>query len=398
MKILVINSGSSSLKFQLINMTYKKTIARGLFERIGEKKSCFHFRKNSTSETIETAIKDHSTAISTALNALTSRENGILKDITEIDAVGHRMVHGGEKINKAEVLTPEIEQIMEDNAKLAPLHNPAMLKGFIETKKLLPDIPHVAVFDTAFHSTMPPHAYIYGLPYEYYSEHGIRRFGFHGPSHHYIARRTAEILGKGYDEVNCITCHMGNGVSIVAIKNGKSVDTSLGFGTMCGVPMGTRAGDFDPDILLYCISHLGLNADEMKDVIYKKSGLKGISGLSNDMRDIVDGAESGNERASLALNIFAHTARKHIAALATNLTEGMDALVFTAGIGENSIRVREEICRGLEFIGIRLDPEKNHIRGEESEISADDSPVKILVVPTNEELMIAMETEEIIRG
>lgn len=395
MTILTINSGSSSIKFQVIDMTDKKPLCKGLVERIGVD-GAFHYEPLGEEKiSRQVPIPDHVRGIQLILEAVVDKETGVLADLSAIGAVGHRMVHGGESITKSELLTPEVVGVVEENIKLAPLHNPPTLMGFRATQKLLPDVPQVGVFDTAFYSQMPKHAYTYALEYKYYDEYGIRRFGFHGTSHQYVSMRAAEMLGKPVEEVNLVTCHIGNGVSITAVKNGTAVDTSLGFGTMCGVPMGTRSGDVDPDAILYMIDNIGLSPAEVRDIIYKRSGLKGISGLTNDMRDLIEAAGSGNERARLALDIFAHMARKQIAALATNLGGSLDAVVFTAGIGENSITTREEICEGLEVIGVNLDSLKNQIRAEEKEVSQDGSPVKVLVVPTNEELMIALETERI---
>lgn len=399
MRIMVLNSGSSSIKFKMFHTETRTVLCTGLVERIGTGGSLFHYETlqgNRIDE--ERHIPNHETGISMAIQALTDPASGVIGRLKEIDAVGHRMIHGGEKITSSVVIDDEVERIVEELSSLAPLHNPPTLLGVRAAKKLLPGIPHVGVFDTAFHTTMPEQAYIYPLAYEYYEKHGIRRFGFHGTSHKYVSMRCAEIMGLPKNAVNCITCHLGNGVSITAVKNGKSVDTSLGFGTMCGVPMGTRAGDFDPDIVLYLLDELEMTTAEVKNLIYKNSGLKGLSGLSNDMRDIVKSANEGNGRARIALEVFAHMARKHIAALATNLKEGIHAVVFTAGMGENAWEARERICDGLEVIGLVLDKEKNKVRGQEAEISTSDSKIKIFAIPTNEELMIAMETETVLTG
>lgn len=399
MIILVINSGSSSLKFQLMDMTGKRLLCKGLVERIGLEKGTFTYQPGQGEGQVQSReIPDHETGISLALKSITDPQVGVIKDLSEIDAVGHRIVHGGEKIKKPEFLTDEIIKIIEDCVQLAPLHNPANLIGVKVMEEHLPDTPHVGVFDTAFHATMPEEAYIYPLAHEYYTEHGIRRFGFHGTSHHYVSLRTAEILGIKPEKINCITCHFGNGVSISAIQNGKSVDTSLGFGTMAGVPMGTRAGDLDPDIILYLIDQLKMSVAEVRHLIYKESGLKGLSGLTNDMRDIVSAALTGQKRPQLALKIFTRSARKIIGAMATVLAEKLDAIIFTAGIGENVPEIRAMICEGLEILGAKIDLKKNHVRGKEAIISTDDSRVKLMVVPTNEELMIALETEALVQG
>jgi acetate kinase len=306
------------------------------------------------------------------------------------------MIHGGETITEAKILTPEVISLIHQHDDLAPLHNPPTIMGVEAAKSFFPEIPHVGVFDTAFHSTLPEEAFVYGLNYSLYENHGIRRYGYHGPSHQYVAMEAAKILNIPVEECNCVSCHLGNGVSLTAVRNGKSVDTSLGFGTMCGVPMGTRAGDFDPDIVLYMMDSLGMTGAEVKDLIYKESGLKGLSGISNDVRDIDEAAARGNKRAQLALKVFAHAARKFIAAMATNLEGRMDALVFTAGIGENEYAMRSRICRGLEIMGIELDEDKN-ARNEEC-ISTSASKVSVLVIPTDEERMIALETKRVVES
>lgn len=398
MNVLVINSGSSSIKFQLLNTKTRYAMCKGLIERIGLEDAIFNYQPHNDKKFKEIiSIPNHTTGIKLVLDTLQDPQKGVIKNLSEIDAVGHRIVHGGEKIKKSEKLTPNILQIITDSSKLAPLHNPANLMGVEAVSQVLPNIPHVGVFDTAFHATMPKHAYIYPLAYEYYEKHGIRRFGFHGPSHQYVSMRAAEILGIPLENFNCVTCHLGNGVSLTAVKGGHSVDTSLGFGTMCGVPMGTRAGDVDPAIILHLQDELGMSSKEVHDLIYKQSGFKGVSGLTNDMRDVEDSANAGNERAQLALDIFSHGARKYIASLSTSLGGHMHAVIFTAGVGENGPEAREHICQGLEVLGVKLDKEKNLIRGKEAIISTDDSPVKILVVPTNEELMIALDTEAVLR-
>ena len=397
MKILVINSGSSSIKFQLLSMTEHTVLCKGLIERIGHDDGIFNYEpagKEASKDILP--IPDHTTGIKLLLGAIVDPERGVIGSIEEVAAVGHRIVHGGAKITQSELITPEIEQLIRESSSLAPLHNPPNLAGVDAIRNLLPKVPNVGVFDTAFHSTMPPEAFIYGLPYEYYEKKGIRRFGFHGTSHNYVAIKGAEMLGIDPGSFNCVTCHMGNGVSLTAVRNGKSVDTTLGFGTMCGVLMGTRAGDVDPAVVLHLINELGMDPKDVNTLLYKKSGLMGVSGVSNDARDVEEAAKAGNKQAELALKLFAHTARKYIAALAANLEGRLDAIIFTAGIGENSVSMRQRCCRGLEVLGARLDPEKNNVRGNPAVISTDDSPVKILVVPTNEELMIAMDTERIV--
>jgi len=394
---MVLNSGSSSIKFQLLQMDDRECLCKGLIERIGLEDAIFSYQPREAASIKKVQpIRDHGTGIELALQAITDPVTGVIKSPEEIQAVGHRIVHGGEKIVKSELLTPEIISIIEECAVLAPLHNPPNLMGVEAITHLLPEVPQVGVFDTAFHATMPDESFIYALPYDYYEKHGIRRFGFHGASHQYVTRRAAEMLGKSLKEFNCITCHMGNGVSLTAVRNGKSVDTTLGYGTMCGVPMGTRAGDVDPAVILTLIGKLHMSTSDVHRLIYKESGLRGMSGLTHDMRDVVLAANEGNKRADLALRIFAHCARKHIAALATNLEGRMDALVFTAGIGEHSPDTRARICAGLEILGARLDQKKNEIKGKEAIISSEESVIPILVIPTNEELMIALDTEEIV--
>lgn len=397
MNVLVINSGSSSIKFQLLNTKTRHSMCKGLIERIGLNDAIFTYQPdNGEKYKLVMPIHDHTSGIKLALDTLRDARKGVIKDLSEIDAVGHRIVHGGERIKHSEKLTPEIIAIIKESSKLAPLHNPPNLMGVEAVRNILPNIPHVGVFDTAFHASMPKHAYVYPLAYDFYETHGIRRFGFHGPSHQYVSMRAAEMLSVPLEQFNCVTCHLGNGVSLTAVKGGKSVDTSLGFGTMCGVPMGTRAGDIDPAIILHLQEELGMSATAVHDLIYKQSGFKGVSGLTNDMRDVENAAAAGNERAKLALDIFAHGARKYVAALSTSLDGKLDAVVFTAGVGENGPEAREHICQGLEVLGVKLDPQKNKVRGKEAIVSTDDSPVKILVIPTNEELMIALDTEAVL--
>ena len=399
MNILVINSGSSSIKFQFINTEQRKALCKGLLERIGESEGIFNYQAEGKEKTKEMSnIPNHRYGIQMLLERLTDSEQGVIESLDQIDAVGHRIVHGGEAIKHSVLLNEEYLQIVKECINLAPLHNPANLMGVEALELLLTHTPHVGVFDTAFHATMPKKAYIYPLDYTYYEQHGIRRFGFHGTSHEYVAMRAAEILGKKFEDFNCITCHLGNGVSLTAVKGGCSVDTTMGFTPVCGVPMGTRTGDIDPAIILYLIDELGMTTKEVHELIYKQSGLKGMSGISNDMRDIKAQAFAGNERARMTMDIFAHYNRKYIAALATTLEGRLDAVIFTAGMGENEWEVREMICEGLEILGVHLDKERNKVRGQEKIVSTDDSPVKVMIVPTNEELMIALETERIVKA
>jgi acetate kinase len=395
MKILVINSGSSSIKFQLLETSSQALICKGLVERIGKQDAILNYNNLREKFKWTRPILNHQDGLKDVLKVMVDSEIGVLKNLQEIEAVGHRIVHGGEKIKNSVVLDDEKIKIIEECNQLAPLHNPANLMGVAAMKELLPEVSHVGVFDTAFHSTMPEESFIYALDYEYYEKHGIRRFGFHGTSHHYVAMRAAKILGRDFDKFNCITCHLGNGVSITAVKNGKSVDTSLGFGTVCGVPMGTRSGDVDPAVILYLLDDLKMNPSQIHDLLYKNSGLKGISYLSNDMREIEDTMHE-NARCKLAFDIFCHWVKKYIGALATKLEERVDAIIFTAGIGENSPLVREAVCKSLGFMGVRFDASKNDFKGREEIISTPDSLVTVMVVPTNEELMIALETESVI--
>jgi acetate kinase len=399
MNILVINSGSSSIKFQLINMQDQHVICKGLIERIGLSDGIFNYEPADKEKVKKiTDIPDHNTGIHMVLEALTASNTGVISSLQEINAVGHRIVHGGEKIQKSVLLDENTIPDIESCIPLAPLHNPANLMGVEAVKAELPNVPHVGVFDTAFHATIPAQAYVYGLDYKYYEHHGIRRFGFHGTSHQYVSMRAAELLGIPLDSFNCITCHMGNGVSFSAVKGGKSIDTSLGFGTMCGIPMGTRAGDVDPAVIMHMLDTLGMSTEDVHNEIYKTGGLKGISGVSSDMRDIDEAAEKGDKRAQLALDIFAHAARKHIGAYATEINGPLHAVIFTAGIGENAIGMREKICEGLEILGLKIDSDKNNIRGKEQVISTADSKVTAMVIPTNEELMIALDTKKIAEG
>ena len=396
MKILVINSGSSSIKFRLFDSSTGETLAGGLLERIGLAEGRMEYRRGTDGKiTTERPIPNHQAGISMVLASLTDPVSGALGSLSEIQAVGHRIVHGGERFTQPVEITNEVISEIEQNSFMAPLHNPANLLGIRAAMEMLEGVRNVAVFDTSFHQTMPPVAYVYPLTWALYKEKGFRRYGFHGTSHQYVAERTAAMLGRPLSELNTIVCHLGNGSSITAVKQGRSIDTSLGYGTVCGVMMGTRSGDVDPAILIELMENHGMSASEVKDLVYKKSGLLGISGVSSDMRDVERAAESGNERAVLALDLFADKVRKYIGAYAVTLGS-VDAIAFTAGVGENGIEMREMICRGLGVLGAELDPEANNCRGQEKIVSSPDSRVKLLVVPTNEELMIAMETERIL--
>jgi acetate kinase len=396
MKILVINSGSSSIKFKLVDSASGASLANGLLERIGLPEGRMDYRLGAGEKQVTgLAIPNHSIGLSILLEKLQHPEYGAVKSLTEIGAVGHRVVHGGERFTASVVIGDEVIAMLEECSAMAPLHNPPNLLGIRAAMELLPGVPNVAVFDTAFHQTMPPVAYIYPLPYEVYEKRRMRRYGFHGTSHQYVAMQVARILGRPLEELCIIVCHLGNGSSLTAVKHGKSIDTSLGYGTMCGVMMGTRSGDVDPAVLLDLIESDGMSAAEIKDMVYKKSGLLGISGVSSDMRDVEAAADSGNSRAKLALDLFADKVRKYIGGYAVTMGR-LDAIAFTAGIGENGPEIRENICTGLEVLGAELDPEANKVRGLEKIVSRPGSRVKLLVVPTNEELMIAKETERVL--
>ena len=395
MKVLVINCGSSSLKYQLIDMQNEELLAIGLAERIGIADSFLtHETIGKEEVVIREDLKDHKITLEFVMNALTNPEYGVIKSMDEIAATGHRVVHGGEEFTSSVLITDKVISEVERCSNLAPLHNPPNLMGIYACKELLPDVPMVAVFDTAFHQSMPPEAYIYALPYEWYEKHGVRRYGFHGTSHMYVAYRAAEILEKPIEDLKIITCHIGNGASITAVDGGKSVDTSMGLTPLEGLMMGTRCGDIDPAIVPFIGQKEDLSHQELDNLMNKKSGLLGVSGLSNDLRDIIKAAEEGNYRAKLALDIYNRRVKRYIAVYAA-MMGGLDVIIFTAGVGENAIDVRKESCSGLEFLGIKIDDEKNKIRGKEAIISSDDSKVKVMVVPTNEELAIARDTKNI---
>lgn len=392
MKILVLNCGSSSFKYQLIDMDGEKVLAKGLVERIGISGSKIkHTKTGQEPVSKEVDFPNHTVAIKFVLGMLVDAEHGVLASLDELSAAGHRLVHGGEKFTSSVLVTPEVVKGIEEVIPLAPLHNPANLQGICAVMDVLPGLPNVAVFDTAFHQTMPPKAYMYGIPYKYYEENGVRRYGFHGTSHSYVSDKAAEILGKPVESLKIITCHMGNGSSITAVDCGKSVDTSLGYGTSEGVLMGSRSGNLDPSVMVFLMEKFK-DAGVVNNLVHKESGLLGISGISSDMRDIEDAAAQGNERAKLALDILVYGVKKYIGAYAAAMG-GVDALVFTAGIGENGIGFRKEVCEGLEFMGIKIDEAKNNVRGKEVIFSADDSRVKVMVVPTDEELVIARDTK-----
>ncbi|HIT24530.1 MAG TPA: acetate kinase [Candidatus Enterenecus avicola] len=396
MKVLVINAGSSSLKYQLLDTDNQEVLAKGLCERIGiDGKFTYKAPGKETIDAADVAMPTHSEAIQAVLNALVDEKNGVISSMKEIEAVGHRVVHGGETFACSVKIDDKVMAALEECIPLAPLHNPANITGIKACEAVMgKDVPQVGVFDTAFHQTMPAKAYTYALPYEYYEQDKVRRYGFHGTSHKYVAQRAAAMLGKPIEELKLISCHLGNGSSITAIDGGKSVDTSMGFTPLAGVPMGTRSGDLDAGILEYLMNKHNMSVDEMLTVLNKKSGVLGVSGVSSDFRDLTAAAEQGNERAALALEMFCYSVKKYIGAYAAAMG-GVDAVIFTAGVGENSAEERMAIASGLEFMGIHMDPEANKVRGKETVISTPDSPVKVLLIPTNEELMIALDTAEL---
>lgn len=395
MKILVLNCGSSSLKFQVIDMDTRNPIAKGLVERIGLEGSVLtHSTAVRKKEVIKTEIKNHTKAIELVLKQLVDPEYGALKDLNEIYAVGHRVVHGGEKFAKSVIIDASVMKAVKECIELAPLHNPPNIAGIKACQKMMPRTPQVAVFDTAFHQTMSPSSYIYGLPYEYYEKYGIRKYGFHGTSHKYVSQRAAVLLKKPIEELKIISCHLGNGASIAAIRGGKSIATSMGFTPLDGLMMGTRSGTLDPAIVTYIMCRENFNVDQMNDFLNTKCGALGVSGISSDFRDIEVAAEQGNNRAQLALDIFDYDVKQFIGSY-TAAMGGVDALIFTAGVGENAPNTRASICKNMEFFGIDLDLEKNKVRGEEVDVSKTDSRCRVLVIPTNEELMIALETLEL---
>ena len=398
MKILVINCGSSSLKYQILDMTNETLLCKGLVEKIGIDGSVITHEKIGMDKfRLETPMANHEDAIAQVLAAIQDPEHGVVKDMSEIGAVGHRVVHGGEKYADSVLITEQVMKDIEECCDIAPLHNPPNIAGINACKALMPNTPMVAVFDTAFHQTMPPESYLYAIPYEYYTKYHIRRYGFHGTSHKYVSRRAAEMLNVDLEDLKIITCHLGNGASVSAIKHGKCIDTSMGFTPLEGLVMGTRSGDIDPALVTYIREKENLPQGKANEILNKKSGVLGISGVSSDFRDIEAAVAEGNERAALALKVFAHKVRFYIGAYIAEMN-GCDAIVFTAGVGENDITMRELICHDLGNLGIKLDPLKNKIRGKETIISADDAKIKCLLIPTNEELMIAKDTYEIVKG
>ena len=396
MKVLVINCGSSSLKYQVLDMTNESLLAKGLVERIGMEGSVITHEKTGMDKyKLVTPMEDHKDAIAQVLMAIQDADHGVVTSMDEIGAVGHRVVHAGEKYADSVLITEEVIKALEECVELAPLHNPPNLLGIAACKELMPTTPMVGVFDTAFHQTMPAESYLYALPYEYYTKYGVRRYGFHGTSHKYVSQRAADMLNVNINDLKIITCHLGNGASVSAIKGGKCIDTSMGFTPLEGLVMGTRSGDIDPAIVNFIAKKEGLTHEEADNVLNKKSGVLGISGVSSDFRDIEAALEDGNERAALALKVFAHKVRFYIGAYIAEMN-GVDAIVFTAGVGENDIYMREVICQELGNLGIKLDVVKNKVRGKETIISTEDAKVKLLLIPTNEELMIARDTLNIV--
>ncbi|KGA96176.1 acetate kinase [Alkalihalobacillus alcalophilus ATCC 27647 = CGMCC 1.3604] len=388
-KIIAINAGSSSLKFQLLNMPEETVLTKGIVERIGMNDSIFTIEVNDEKVKEISDIVDHEVAVKILLEKLTGQ--GIIDSLDEIEGIGHRVVHGGEKFNDSVLITDEVLQGIEAVSELAPLHNPANIIGIKAFHSVLPNVPAVAVFDTAFHQTMPESSYLYSLPYEYYEKYGIRKYGFHGTSHKYVTERASELLDRPVEQLRLISCHLGNGASIAAIEGGKSIDTSMGFTPLAGVTMGTRSGDVDPALIPYIMEKTGKDAYEVINVLNKESGMLGVTGFSSDLRDIESEAEAGNERAELALEVFTSRIHKYIGSYAASM-KGVDAIIFTAGIGENSDVIRERVLEGLEYMGVYWDPSLNKVRGKEAFLNYPHSPVKVIIIPTNEEVMIARDT------
>ena len=397
MNILVINCGSSSLKYQLIDMEKEGVLAIGLVERIGIEGSRVKHEATGKEEVIiEEPMADHRKALELVLNALIDPDHGAIKSMDEIGAVGHRVVHGGENFAQSVIIDDKVMEAINDCIELAPLHNPPNIMGIEACQELMPNTPMVAVFDTAFHQTIPMANYMYPLPYELYEKYGIRKYGFHGTSHKYVASRAAEMVNRDIENLNIVTCHLGNGASVCAVQGGKSIETSMGFTPLEGLAMGTRSGDVDPAVIPFIMEKEDLTFDEVNEILNKKSGVLGISGISSDFRDLEEAAAEGNERAKLALELFCNRVKKYIGAYAALMCQ-IDVLVFTAGIGENSITIREQICDGLDCIDIRLDKELNQVRGKEAIVTKDLTATQILVIPTNEELMIARDALELVK-
>ena len=396
MKILVLNCGSSSLKYQLINMENETVLAKGNYERIGQDNSFVTHKVNGEKYVLEHPVESHDGAIEFVLQQLLHEEYGVIKDLKEINAIGHRVVHGGEKFNKSVLITDEVIETLKECTPLAPLHNPAGIIGIKACQKVMPGVPMVGVFDTAFHQTMPKEHYMYAIPYEYYEKYGIRKYGFHGTSHQFVSRRCAELMGKPIEDLKIVTCHLGQGASICAVEGGKSKDTSMGLTPLAGIPMGTRCGDIDPSIVTYLMENENLSIEEINKILNKESGICGLSGGYKDFRDMEAQADQGNERAILTIKHHNYLVAQYIARYAVTM-HGMDAIVFTAGIGENQKNIRKGICEHLEFLGVKIDLDKNNTKSDEREISTADSKVKVYIIPTDEELVIARDTKELVK-
>lgn len=397
MKVLVINAGSSSLKYQLIDMTNETVLAKGLCDRIGIENSFIKQSKgDEEAVVISKVLKNHRDAIEAVISALTDEKIGVIKSMSEISAVGHRIVHGGEKFNSSAIINEKVMEAVRECIDIAPLHNPPNIIGIEACQQIMPGIPMVGVFDTTFHSSMPDYAYLYAIPYELYQKYGIRKYGFHGTSHKYVSERAAELLGKPLNELKIITCHLGNGSSICAVDKGRSIDTSMGFTPLQGLAMGTRSGTIDPEVVTFLMEKEDLTVKGISNLLNKKSGVLGVSGVSSDFRDLHAAADEGNKRAELALEIFAYGVKKFIGEYIA-VMNGVDAVVFTAGIGENNSVIRSQVLKNMDFLGIKIDAAKNKIRGEEIDISTPDASVRTLVIPTNEELAIARETLRLLK-
>ena len=395
MKILVLNSGSSSLKYQVIDMETEEMLVKGYFERIGQPNSFLTHKVNGVKHKFERQAKNHEQAIEFVLSRITNPHYGVIKDLSELAGIGHRVVHGGEKFKDSILITDDVIEGIKNCSDLAPLHNPACILGIEACKEVMPDKPMVGVFDTAFHASIPKEKYIYPIPYEYYKKYGVRKYGFHGTSHMFVSKRLAEIENISLEGTKIVTCHLGQGSSICAIKDGKSIDTSMGLTPLGGIPMVTRCGDLDPSVITYLMKKENLTPSEMEDILNKKSGLTGISGLAPDFREIEDASNADNEKAKIAVDEFDYAIASYIAKYAVAMN-GIDYIIFTGGVGENQINIRKGICEKLEFMGVKLDLDANNMRGEEKVISSQDSKIKVYVIPTNEELMIAKETERLI--
>jgi acetate kinase len=392
MKVLVVNAGSSSIKYQVFDMDDESVLAKGLVDRVGIPGTTLEHKPNGKDEVvIKKDLPDHTAGMKLVLDVLVNEEYGVVKSMDEIGAVGHRVVHGGEGFADSVVIDDSVKKVIRDCFDIAPLHNPPNLQGIEACQELMPNVPHVAVFDTAFHQSMQPANFMYALPYDAYEKFRVRRYGFHGTSHYYVSHRAADMLGKPFNECKIITLHLGNGASMAAIKDGRVIDTSMGFTPLEGLVMGTRSGDVDPAIVFFLMEKLGMDSAAANTYFNKKSGMLGLSGVSNDLRDVLEAAAAGNEKAKVALDVYYNKVKGYIGNYIAKLN-GCDCLVFTAGVGENAIDIRENVCKDLDYLGIKMDVEKNHVRGKEVDVAAPDSKVKIFIIPTNEELVIARDT------